>query len=131
MQNKCLTRKIKNFFFFQKNGFFIECGAFDGEQLSNTLLLEIRYGWTGLLIEMDPHFYTQLRGKNRKAYSINACLSPTGRVSLVNTSITIFIESVHSTNAGHLFGAKYHLSRPSNDVCLFANCTDPMSDNRI
>ena len=28
---------------FQKNGFFIEAGAWDGEQLSNTLYLEVLF----------------------------------------------------------------------------------------
>jgi len=57
-------------------GFFIECGALDGERSSNTLFLENDRGWTGLLVEMDPFFYTQLLGKCRRSYSINACLSP-------------------------------------------------------
>jgi hypothetical protein len=58
------------------NGFFVECGALDGERSSNTLFFELERDWTGLLVEMDPYFYTQLLGKNRKAWSINACLSP-------------------------------------------------------
>jgi len=60
----------------KRGGFFIECGGLDGERSSNTIYLEKELGWTGLLIEMDPHYYTQLLGKNRKSWSINACLSP-------------------------------------------------------
>ena len=29
-------------------GFFIECGAFDGISLSNTLHFELKYNWTGI-----------------------------------------------------------------------------------
>ena len=61
---------------FQKNGFYIECGGLDGERSSNTLHLELKRKWNGLLVEMDPSWYQQLRGKNRKSYSTNACLSP-------------------------------------------------------
>ncbi len=68
---------------FQKSGFFVECGALDGDRSSNSLHLETHLKWAGVLIEMDPYFYAQLIGKNRKAYSINACLSPTGQVSIV------------------------------------------------
>ncbi|ESO03310.1 hypothetical protein HELRODRAFT_173596 [Helobdella robusta] len=60
----------------KKNGFFVEAGGFDGETASNTLFLEVERGWTGLLIEPDPYFYTQLVGKNRNVWSINACISP-------------------------------------------------------
>lgn len=60
----------------QEMGFFIECGALDGERSSNTIFFEQKRGWTGLLIEMDPSWYLQLRGKNRKSFSINACISP-------------------------------------------------------
>ena len=56
-------------------GFFIEAGAMDGEFLSNTLYLETEKGWTGLLVEPDNFFYKKLSLKNRKAWSINCCLS--------------------------------------------------------
>ena len=59
----------------QVGGFFVECGAFDGEKSSNTVHLEAAQKWTGLLIEMDPAFYTQLIGKQRQAWTINACIS--------------------------------------------------------
>ena len=42
------------FFFFQREGFFVECGAYDGETRSNTLNLERELGWSGVLIEADP-----------------------------------------------------------------------------
>jgi len=66
----------KSCFIQQNGGFFVEVGGFDGEQTSNTLFLEQRLGWTGLLIEADPYYYTQLMGKSRRSWSINACISP-------------------------------------------------------
>jgi FkbM family methyltransferase len=41
-------------------GTFVELGAFDGLTLSNTLLLESCYNWTGLLIEASPSNYKKL-----------------------------------------------------------------------
>lgn len=66
-----------------RKGFFVECGALDGERSSNTNYLESKYGWQGLLVEADPSYYTQLLGKNRKSWSINACLSPVNRTSFI------------------------------------------------
>lgn len=45
-------------------GFFVECGANDGISQSNTLLLEQRLEWTGLLIEPGPKNYLECK-KNR------------------------------------------------------------------
>lgn len=59
-----------------KGGFFLECGAADGETLSNTLLLEMKYNWTGLLIEANPSTYRGIRERHRNVYSLNVCLSP-------------------------------------------------------
>jgi hypothetical protein len=37
-----------NLFNFSKTGgFFVEAGAYDGVIVSNTLLMEAMYGWTG------------------------------------------------------------------------------------
>ena len=61
--------------FIQEGGFFVECGALSGERISNSLFFEKTRHWSGLLIEADPMNYAILKTKNRKAFTINACLS--------------------------------------------------------
>ena len=58
-------------------GFFIEAGAADGENLSNSLFLEVKHGWTGLLVEANPAFVTNLRRIKRNAWVLPHCLSIT------------------------------------------------------
>jgi hypothetical protein len=89
MQTTMLV-KIQYSLFQQRGGFFVECGALDGERSSNTIWLEQNLQWTGLLIEVDPFFYTQVLGKNRRAYTANACLSPFNYVSTVGHGISLF-----------------------------------------
>ncbi|KAG7189632.1 hypothetical protein KM043_017312 [Ampulex compressa] len=69
------AKAIRNIFSNKKNGFFIECGAYDGETRSNTLVFERFYGWSGLLIEADPLNFSKMLQKNRKAYLSPTCLS--------------------------------------------------------
>ncbi|OXA63951.1 Protein Star [Folsomia candida] len=56
-----------------KDGFFIECGGNDGELYSNTLALELRHGWTGLLVEPLP--LAKLRTRGRYVWIAPICLS--------------------------------------------------------
>ncbi|KAL5016063.1 hypothetical protein ScPMuIL_005652 [Solemya velum] len=70
-QDKILNEIMK----YKTDGFFLEAGAADGEEISNTLYFETERNWTGLLIEPDPIAYTLLQTKHRKAYSINSCLA--------------------------------------------------------
>ncbi|XP_045107887.1 uncharacterized protein LOC123502728 isoform X1 [Portunus trituberculatus] len=58
-----------------EGGFFVECGALDGETRSNTLVFEKMYGWRGVLIEGDPKNFELVRKKNRRAWAVNGCLS--------------------------------------------------------
>jgi len=55
------------------NGYFVEVGAHDGLELSNTYLLETRYKWNGLCIEANPHSFKTLRS-NRGAACLNVCV---------------------------------------------------------
>ena len=56
--------EIINFYDHKKNGFFIEIGASDGIQLSNTYLLEKEYEWIGICAEPIPSKFEEL-SKNR------------------------------------------------------------------
>ncbi|XP_022187984.1 protein Star isoform X2 [Nilaparvata lugens] len=69
------AEKIREILGNKKNGFFIECGALDGEVRSNTLNFERFHNWTGLLIEADPLNYANMVKKNRKAWLSQTCLS--------------------------------------------------------
>ncbi|XP_046569290.1 uncharacterized protein LOC124277609 [Haliotis rubra] len=58
----------------KENGFFVDCGAFDGETKSVTLMFEKLRQWRGLLVEPNRDQYFKIVKKNRNAHSINACV---------------------------------------------------------
>ena len=66
----------------------MECGAANGEFLSNTLFFERNRSWTGILIEANPIAFQKLISKRRKAYSLNTCLNTENRTGkiLFNTT---------------------------------------------
>lgn len=45
---------------FKRNGFFVEFGATNGIDLSNSLLLEKNFGWDGILVEPSKTWQTSL-----------------------------------------------------------------------
>lgn len=53
----------------KKNGYFIEVGAANGIDMSNTYLLEKDYNWEGICIEPLEDEFNQLK-KNRKAITL-------------------------------------------------------------
>jgi FkbM family methyltransferase len=55
-------------------GFFIEAGANDGIRQSNTLVLERKFGWSGLLVEPIPRLADQCRRNRRKSIVKNVAL---------------------------------------------------------
>lgn len=56
-----------------KPGFFVEFGATNGVDGSNTFLLEKLYNWTGVLAEPNPACYEEL-SKNRKCDISKWCI---------------------------------------------------------
>jgi hypothetical protein len=56
-------------------GFFVECGAFDGEHGSNTLYMERHLQWKGILIEPDRKSFDKLLAKQRHSWALPVCLA--------------------------------------------------------
>ena len=54
---------------------FIEAGAYDGVEHSNTLWLEANLNWKGLLVEANPDQYENIKNVHRKAWFLPGCLS--------------------------------------------------------
>ena len=71
MSNKAARKLYK-----KKPNFFIEAGTADGELFSTTLYLELKYKWSGLLVEPNPMYLKALKGKKRNAWIFPYCLSP-------------------------------------------------------
>lgn len=90
------------FFCFQKNGVFVEAGAYNDGKISRTEWLEEKFNWQGLLIQPDPRHYFSLRRHNRiRSQAIHACLSPTPypkEVTLFQDAEGVKINSIHSNN---------------------------------
>jgi FkbM family methyltransferase len=69
-QDKWVTEFLKN----KKNGFFVELGAYDGIQTSNTYYMEKNLDWDGICVEANPNVYQKLIN-NRKSKNINVALT--------------------------------------------------------
>ena len=65
---------VVEFFEFKKNGYFIELGAYDGIQTSNTYYMEKNLEWDGLCVEANPSVYQSLI-KNRRVKNVNVALT--------------------------------------------------------
>lgn len=59
---------------FERGGYFVEVGAYDGIVHSNTYLLERAFGWSGLLAEPNPTQHACIRS-NRKAELVTKCVT--------------------------------------------------------
>lgn len=67
-----LDLKLKKYLNF-KDGFFVECGAYDGIYQSNTKIYEDFMNWGGILIEPSEDMCHKCN-KNRKVKCFNYCL---------------------------------------------------------
>lgn len=59
----------------KRNGCFLELGASDAVQISNTYLLEKEFGWTGLMIEGDVTNEASYKKHRTSKYIINDALN--------------------------------------------------------
>ncbi len=63
----------------RQGGYFVEFGAGDGVNLSNTYFLETEMGWRGVLAEPNPHFVESVRRNRRCDISSKCVFSVSGQ----------------------------------------------------
>ena len=61
---------VANLLNFKKNGYFVEFGATDGIEFSNSYLFSMHYDWKGILSEPNKSYRESLK-KNRKNCNLN------------------------------------------------------------
>lgn len=75
---------IRDVFNFLRKGFFLDVGAADGVNLSNSYALEEYYEWSGICVEGDSQTHEVLK-RNRRATCVNACIDSTSRDAIFTT----------------------------------------------
>lgn len=65
---------FERYFADRRPGRFLDIGAYDGVELSNTLFFEEELGWQGICIEPLPDIFERLKTQ-RKAVCLNCCIS--------------------------------------------------------
>ncbi len=72
---------VLKFYKHKKEGFFVEIGASDGIDLSNTYLLEKTYNWKGICVEPIPYNFEKLiKNRPHSICSRNAVYNTTGEI---------------------------------------------------
>ena len=93
----------------------------DGEIISNTLYLEMKYNWTGLLVEPNPILAQMLVNKGRNAWIFPHCFSPIrspvvvdfdamaeyGGIVNVENGVEKLPGTVNSNNSGGYLGPRW------------------------
>ena len=101
---------------FKKNGYFVDFGATNGFDISNSYLLETKFNWKGILVEPSKKWHSKLK-KNRKVNINTDCLwSETGKKLIFNevsdgelSTIDEF-SSTDKHKDKRLYGKKYKVS---------------------
>jgi FkbM family methyltransferase len=63
-----------NFFKNKPNGYFVDIGAYDGVDCSNSLFFEETLGWSGVCVEPNPEQFSVLKAK-RKCKCVECAIS--------------------------------------------------------
>jgi FkbM family methyltransferase len=93
------------------NGFFVDVGAGNGKDLSNTLLLE-EVGWKGICIEASKNSFAQLQ-KNRTCKTVRAavldCCTEVTFIECTNKGEDSHLyNGISGLNSGHQIKGHYH-----------------------
>ena len=63
---------------FKKNGFFVEFGATNGINISNTHILEKKFNWDGILAEPSKQWHKDLKNNRSAKIETNCVWSKSG-----------------------------------------------------
>lgn len=96
----------------KENGFYVEVGADDGENFSNSLFFEVFRRWSGILIEPNQESFAHVQQLNRKALLLNTCVSP----SNFSEQFTFVINPFEGHGTNFLGGLADHLELTKNSV---------------
>lgn len=83
---------------FRENGFFVEFGATNGIDLSNTYLLEKEFNWKGILAEPAKVWHTDLEKNRRCSIEMNCVWSDSNSVLDFNEVIEAELSTVKKYN---------------------------------
>lgn len=99
-----------------KPGFFVEVGANDGFTISNTIYLEEKFGWRGILVEPNPRYAASL-AKRTNSVAVNKAIS--------NSSVGDVLEFVDAgLYGGLLYGMdKTHEKLLKNAKIIKVECS--------
>lgn len=65
---------VADVFGYKRGGYYLDVGAYDGVDISNTLFFERHLGWSGMCIEALPRAYDQLCA-NRNSTNLNIAIT--------------------------------------------------------
>lgn len=104
---------VVEFFHGKRDGYFVDIGAYDGKQISNSYVLEKELGWNGLCIEPSIVMFNKLR-KNRScqlvcraAYNentvvmfdeigVSGCIHPKGKFKVQANTMDVILSEVNA-----------------------------------
>lgn len=107
----------ERFFLNKKNGFFVECGAFDGLSECSCKFFEETLGWKGLNIEPTPYAYSNLLKNRPNSINENYALSSVNGISSFTNAIHPSY-GMHFGN-GSLNHSKIHMKELIDTGCKF------------
>jgi len=107
----------ENYFSDTENGFFIECGAFDGLTECCCKFFEEFKGWTGINIEPVPQTYEKLCKNRPNSTNIKGALSNVAKTAK-------FSQAIHPSMGNHfgngsLTHSEHHKNLLKREGCTF------------
>jgi FkbM family methyltransferase len=91
---------------FKRDGYFVEFGATNGKDISNTWLLENNFGWTGIVAEPGKNWQESLK-QNRKCHVDTRCVwSETGKTLTFNQTQNPDLSCINDFSNSDMWGAQ-------------------------